>query len=272
MFQPILPLTGYVGWTFLQRTLDTQQETFAASPRIERQTDHFRERIADITTAEDLVKDRQLLQVALGAFGLDEDLDNTFFIQKILSEGTESRESLASRLSDDRYRRLSDAFGFGSSLGVRTGDPGFADRMVSQFERQQFERAVGAQDNDMRSALNLGTGLSQIVEKTRTNDGRWFAIMGDPPVRAVMEKALNLPGSLAQIDIDLQLEAFKTSAKKTFGTDQVADLQSDKTQEDLVRLFLVRSEAARVAQANGATVALALVQAIPRKPLLSPGF
>ena len=272
MFRPVLPMTGYVGWTFLQRTLDAQQEQFVKAPRIERLTDHFRTTIGRVTSVEDFVGDRSLMQVALGAFGLDEDLDNRFFIQKILSEGTASSESLARRLSDERYRRLSDAFGFGAPDGPKIGEPDFAERIVALYQQKQFERAVGEQDGDLRSALNIGTGLDQIITDNRTNKARWFAIMGDPPVRAVLEKALNLPSSLGRIDIDLQLEAFKAGARKTFGTDQVADLQDEDRKEDLVRLFLIRSEAARSAGPSGASVALALMQAIPRRPPISSGF
>ncbi len=70
-FQPVVPLSGYVGWRFLERTIDAQQEAFNTSQPIARATDYFREKIAQVRTADDLVADRQLLSVALGAFGLD---------------------------------------------------------------------------------------------------------------------------------------------------------------------------------------------------------
>ena len=87
MFQPVIPSGGISGWRFLQRTYDAQLETFGQSAQIQRETDHFKEKIAGITTAEDLVADRQLLTVALGAFGLSDDIDNKFFIKKMLECG-----------------------------------------------------------------------------------------------------------------------------------------------------------------------------------------
>ena len=84
MFQPIIPSGGVAGWRFLQRTYDTQLETFGQSAQIQRETDHFKDTIASITSAEDLVADRQLLTVALGAFGLSDDIENRFFIKKML--------------------------------------------------------------------------------------------------------------------------------------------------------------------------------------------
>ncbi len=75
-FQPVVPLGGYAGWAFLNRTQTAQQSAFDESATIVRQTSYFEENIGNITTAEDLVNDRRLLEVALGAFGLDEDINN----------------------------------------------------------------------------------------------------------------------------------------------------------------------------------------------------
>ena len=53
-----------------------------------------------IASAEALVKDRRLLTVALGAFGLDGEIDKKFFIRKVLEGGTEASDSLANRPYD----------------------------------------------------------------------------------------------------------------------------------------------------------------------------
>lgn len=72
-FQPLLPLTGYAGWQFLQSTLETQQARFAENPENARDREYFKENIGKITSAEDLVSDYRLLRVALGAYGLSDD-------------------------------------------------------------------------------------------------------------------------------------------------------------------------------------------------------
>ena len=263
-FQPVLPLGGYGGWRFLQRTLDTQQATFNDSAPVRRATDHFREKIGSVRTAEDLVKDRAVLQVALGAFGLDDDIGNTYFIKRILSDGTASSDALSNRLSDKRYAAFAREFGFGKGELPRTGLTFFADKICGLYEKKQFERAVGEQDNDLRSALNLSSGLAEIVRSSTSNNARWFQIMGNPPVRAVFETALGLPSSLARLDLDQQLDNFKSRAQSTFGTDQVGDLASPAQEEKLVRLFLIRSEANAAAATSAGSVALTLLQNAPR--------
>ncbi len=262
-FQPIVPLTGYVGWRFLQRTLEPQQETFNKSQPIIRDTTYFRENIAKVNSAEELVADRRLLSVALGAFGLDEDINNKFFIKKVLGDGIIDEDALANRLSDKRYFAFASAFGLGKGSIPRTGLTFFADEIVGRFEKEQFARAVGESNQDMRLALNTTDKLRDIVENNQTNTGRWFSIMGDAPLRKVFENALGLPASIGTIDIDQQLEAFRDRAEAVFGTDDVSAFTDPDLQEDLIRLFLVRSEANQLSAATGGSVALTLLQSVP---------
>ncbi len=262
-FQPVVPLTGYVGWRFLQRTLEAQQDTFNQSQPVVRDTNYFRENIAKVNTAEELVADRRLLSVALGAFGLDDDINNKFFIEKVLSDGIVEEDALANRLSDKRYLAFASAFGLGNGDIPRTGLTFFADEIVGRFEKQQFARAVGDSNQDMRLALNTDDSLNDIVANNQTNTGRWFSIMGDAPLRKVFENALGLPSSIGTIDIDQQLVAFQDRAMAVFGTDDVSEIANPDNQEDLIRLFLVRSEASQIGAFSSGSVALSLLQSIP---------
>lgn len=263
-FQPVLPITGYAGWRFLERTLDSQQAAFAKSAPVARATDYFRDTIGKIRTAEDLVNDRQLLSVALGAFGLDDDINNRFFIRKILEEGTTNDRALANRLTDNRYAAFSRAFGFGDGLAPRTALPGFADTTIALYERRQFEKAVGTQDNDLRLALNLRSGLADIINRPISDDAKWFSIMGNGPLRKVFETALGLPASFGRLDIDQQRDTFRSRAQSVFGTDKVADFAAPVQEDKLIRLFLLRAETAQIVGLTGASAALSLLQATPR--------
>ena len=260
MFQPILPMTGYVGWRFLERTLEKQQATFAESAPVARATDNFRERISSIKTAEDLMADRDLLVVALGAFGLDDDIGNKFFIQKILSDGTTADDALANKLADSSYASLSSAFGFGDPGGPFTNLSGFADRIISKYETKQFERAVGEQNNDLRLALSIKDGLSDVTQQSNGQNAQWFSMMGDPPMRAIFETALGLPSSIAQIDLDQQLTAFRERSQSVFGTEKMGDFNDPEMQERLLRMFLIRAEANASSALTSGNIALSLLQ------------
>lgn len=258
-YQPVLPLSGYTGWRFLQRTLDTQTKAFTQSAEIKRATDYFRENIAKVRTVDDLMKDRRLLDVALKAFGLDDDINNNAFIKKVLAEGTLKDTAFANRLSDKRYTEFSRVFGFGD-LGARTGLATFPDAIINRFNSRQFEKAVGEQSSDMRLALNLGTGIKDVLANSSTSTGQWLGVMGSASLRAVFQTALGFSPSFGQIDLDQQLTAFKARARNVFGTDDLKAFADPAVQDKLIRLYMVRSEAAASSGSSPATRALSLLR------------
>ena len=242
-FQPVLPFAGLSGWSFLERTRERQQEAFNASTVVERDTEYFRENISSIKTAADLVADRRLLSVALGAFGLDDDINNKYFIQKVLEGGTLETDTLANRLADKRYQAMSKAFGFGDFSVANTQLSDFPDKIISAFQNQQFEISIGEQNSDMRLALGVERDLDDVLAKDTTENGLWFSIMGTPTLRRVFEQALGLPSSLALVGLDQQLKVFRDRAEQIFGNSEVTQFSNPESREKLTRLFLIRSDA-----------------------------
>ncbi len=260
-FVPALPYSGYSGWLFLKRTAATQQAVLKAQPEAQRDEAYFRANIGKIDTAEQLVADRRLLKVALGAFGLQSDINNKAFIQKILEGGTLKEGSLANRLADKQYQKLSAAFGFGDFKTPRNKLSDFADKILTAYQARSFEVAVGTQNDDLRLSLNAERELSDLSSRTKlSNDARWYSVLGSPPLRRVFEKALGLPSSFATLDVDKQLEMMKDKAQAQLGTDSLAELAEPEAMNTLLRRFLIRSEAEAYRTQFGASTALNLMQ------------
>ncbi|MGY6410400.1 MAG: DUF1217 domain-containing protein [Alkalilacustris sp.] len=241
-FQPALPFGGFAGWQFLNRTLEKQQANFNRSAVVQRDTDYFRERIGQIETAEQLVNDRRLLRVALGAFGLDADLPNRFFIRKVLEEGAADPKSLGNRLGNKRYLEMSRAFGFGDLDTPNTKLSDFADRILPDYKGRQFEIAVGNQDQNLRLALNLRRDLADLAGSDRSERAKWFAVMGQPPLRQVFETVFNLPQGFGALDLDRQLTILQDRTRRSFGDAGVSQFSDPAKIEELARQFLLRSE------------------------------
>lgn len=263
-FQPVIPMGGYSGWRFLQRTSDQQRAVHANDAQTQREISHFKSSISGHTNAEDLVADRTSLKVALGAFGLEDDLGNRFFIRKILEGGTTETGALATRLADQRYRNLADAFGYGPLSVPGALVDGFADDITQSYLERQFEADVGEQDPDLRLALNLNRALPELASSESSPDTQWFSIMGQPPLRKVFETAFGLPPSFASLDLDQQLGVFRERANSFFGSGEVAQFSQPEALEDLTRLFLVRAQANQVdtGAVGRARVALTLLQSM----------
>lgn len=242
MMSPVLPVGGVAGWNFLSRTIDTQKQVADSSAATRREAAYFRERIGAVTDARALVDDFTLLKVALGAFGLQDDQANRYFVQRVLDEGTTGQNSLANRLSDPRYKQLSEAFGFGDPGGPRTTSEGFADKILSAYRDQSFEVALGEVDPDMRLALGFSRELDRITDSLSSDDARWFGVMGAPPVRAVFEKAFGFPGSFAALDIDQQVKMFRARSEALFGVSEVTDFAQPALRDALRTRFLLMSD------------------------------
>ena len=260
-YSPVIPASGYAGWAILKRTMAKQTETFVKSAEIVRDEDYFRANIGKINTAEDLVKDRRLLKVALGAFGLEADITNKAFIQKVLEGGTLDARSLANRLADKQYVKLSAAFGFGDFKIPSTKVSTFPDQILKDYKSRSFEVAVGDQDGDLRLALNAERELTALAAKTGSEDTKWFTILGNTALKRVFTKALGLPRSISAVDLDQQLRVFKEKAADIFGANTISQFTDTAKVDSVIRRFLVRSQADALTSTTGSgAAALAMLQ------------
>lgn len=264
-FTPALPLSGYAGWTLLKRTMTTQTAAFAASPVIKSDEAYFRAKIGKIDTAEQLVSDRRLLKVALGAFGLGDDINNRYFIRKVLEDGTLKTDALANKLADKSYQKFSAAFGFGNYATPSTKLSDFADKIVTAYRSRSFEAAVGDQDETMRLALNAERELAELATKSGSENTKWYTVLGSEPLRTVFETALGLPSAFGALDIDQQLSMIKSKARSQLGSDSLSQYSDAASMDKLVRRFLVRSEVNTLGTgASSAQNALTILQSIRR--------
>ncbi|WP_171236101.1 DUF1217 domain-containing protein [Ruegeria sp. HKCCA6837] len=245
-FQPVIPTGGIVGWRFLQRTYDNQFQSFSSSSVNERETRYFLENIGKVESAEQLVSDRRLLQVALGAFGLEGDLDNRFFVRKILEDGTRADDALSNRLADKRYREFSDAFGFGPGDVRKTALKTNMEKIAQANVTTRFEVTVGDSDETMRISLYAQRELADLAKTASSADTKWFDLMGLPPLRSMMETALGLPRSFAQLDIDKQLVEFKDRLLQLTGSEDLSQFSDQKALEQLTDTYLARSQIAQL--------------------------
>lgn len=258
-FTPVIPLSGYAGWAMLNRTIEAQKTAFVNSAEIQRDEDYFREKIGTISTAEDLVSDRRLLKVALGAFGLSDDINNKYFIQKVLDEGTLDDTSLANKLADKTYFALSEAFGFGDYETPLTQQSGFADEILAKYETLQFEVAVGDADETMRLALAAQRELPALAEKTSSNNAKWYKVIGSESLSEVVRTALGLPESVGSLDVDQQLQIYKDKAERVFGSSDFSIFSETETVDKAIRNYMVRAQIDAGATMTSQSVALQLL-------------
>lgn len=241
-FQPVLPFSGYSGWMFLKRTMARQQSVQQLLPAQQRDEAYFRERIGKADTAEKLVGDKRLLRIALTAFGLEGDVDSKAFIQKVLEGGTLKEGSLANKLANKQYQKLAAAFGYGDFSVPRTKISTFPEEILSQYKTRSFEKDVGAQNNSYRLALNAEREISDLASKSSSEKAKWYSLLGNPPLREMIQTAFGLPKSFAAIDLEQQVTTLRTKTEAAFGSPDLAQFKDPTKLDALVRRFVLRSK------------------------------
>ncbi len=233
---PAIPLGGLTGLRFLERTGEAQRAAHANSPEIQRDIAYFKENIGSVTSAEELVGDRRLLTVVLGAYGLGDEIDKRAFIRRILDEGVDDPAAFGSRLNNQSYKEMARDLKLDTDF-PRTSFITVQDRIVSNYLEQTFEISVGDQSESLRLALDFKRRAGDVAERG------WFALMGDTPNRAVLETALGLPSDIGSFDIDKQKELFENRALTLFGSKDPAIFSDPATLDKVVSRYLVLDEA-----------------------------
>lgn len=260
MFQPIVVGTGLVAWRNLQRSMPVQQGLFANDAQQKRLTDHFSQNAKGVRAASEIVDDRRMREVALTAFGLGDDLNNRFLVQRILEGGTADPSALANRLSDSRYRVMAEEFGFDGLTPIVGLTQTKVDGIVDAFQNQAFEEAVGEVAPSLRLALNTDRELARIGALDISDNAKWFLVMGNPPLRQVMETALGLPSSFGRLPLDQQLSVFREKSGDQLNAPEVSDLTDQETRDKLIDRFLLREQVQLGASLSPMNVALQLLQ------------
>lgn len=236
-FQPVLPLSGFAGWNFLQETYDKQLETYSASPQIQRDIDYFKEKVADPISVEDFVSDPRLRRISLTAFGLSGEEWKTGYIRNILEQVQDPESTFLERLNNPQYTNYAEAFEpANGQINLISSE---IDTIAARFAAESFELAVGQQDDTMRLSLNFQDGIGEVVTEGSTDEAVLFKLLGSTPIRTVLETALAIPANLSQLDVDKQAEFLNDRLKSQFGIDSVQDLKSPEVIEQVLQRYQI---------------------------------
>ena len=272
-FTIAIPTQGYSGWRFLERTYDSQLEMYSNSAQTKRETEYFLANIQNVKDAKSLVSDRILLKIALGAFGLGDELNKSAFIEKVLAEGTTRSDSLANKLVDTRYRELSRMFGFEGDGQSNLGRAGFGQKIVADYKKQQLEIIVGNSDNNLRLAMTFKRQIGKLAGSEIASGTAWFQLMGNPAMRRFFEIATNLPSNIGKLDVDRQRGIFQEKSRQMLGSASLTMFRDPKYVEKITRMFFAGVQVQSLdTMSNGGNTALRLLSNIPRSFLIKSNF
>jgi len=235
MYQPAIPLTGYGGWKLLQATYDRQFEGFTKSSTIANDRSYFLEKFSKPVELDDFLSDKRLLRISLTAFDLGGEEWKGGFIRKVMEEAADPASTFLQRLNNPDYTNFSKAFKlFGTQLAL-TSDEGEA--LADKFESAAFREAVGEVNQSMRLSLNYENRIESIAGTSSSEQSKLYRLLGNVPVRTVMETALGLPKDFTKLDIDRQAEILKEQLQSKIGITDVSQLAEPEKIDKVIQRF-----------------------------------
>jgi len=237
MVQPAIPMSGLAGWSFLQSTYNRQLETFSDSASVKNDRAAMTDPLSTPVSLDDFMSDRRLLRVTMTAFDLGGEEWKGGFIRKVLEEAATPDSTFLERLNNPAYTKFAQTFAF--EEGTLSLDADKIEQLGENFETAAFRIAVGDVDENMRLSLNYQQKIVDIAGTGSSNDAIAYRILGNPPVKAVMEAALNLPSDISKQPIEKQAEILRDKLRSSFGISDLSQLTDPDNVNAVIRRFHV---------------------------------
>lgn len=194
-------LTTYTSYQLITKDLQKSLDRTASSPLTARETKYYLENIGKVKSIDDFLKDYKLYSYAMKAHGLEDMIYARAFMRKVLTEGVDSKDSFASRLSDKRYKEFATTFNFARYGEAATSFTEAQQGTVDNYVRQSLEMSAGEDDQGVRLALYFSRKAAEIKNP--------FDILADPALLEVVQTALGIPKEAALGSIDAQAATIK---------------------------------------------------------------
>lgn len=258
MFTPAITQSGLGGWALLKATFDRQLEAFSNSSQVRADVTYLKDRLSSSISLESFLDDRRLMRISLTAFDLGGEEWKRGFIEKVLRESTLSESPFLSRISNSDYIAFAEVFS--PQDGRISLTESETQTIVDNFEEASFRLAVGDVDNDMRLALNYEARIADLAKSGSSNETIAFRLLGNVPMRTVLETALNLPSDINALNIEKQSEILRERVRATLGVRQLSDLAETGVVERVIERFHAMQAISNGSQAfTPANVALTLL-------------
>ncbi len=199
----VLNITGMssnLALSVIDATKDRQIDSMRREPVHNRSVEAFKDRIASITTPEELVADFEVYQFVMKAFDLEDQMFGRAMMRRILESDPSDDASLVNRLTDPRFEEIHEGLGFVNEDGETQipdfADAGWVDGMVDRYFDQVFVNENGEQNATVGTVLHFHEEHSGITS--------WYHVLKDEDLTEFFQTALGLPSELSGLEVDEQ--------------------------------------------------------------------
>ena len=105
-------MNTYLDYQLITRDLARSLDRTSKQPVVSRETKYYLDNIGKVKSIDQFLKDDRLFRYAMKAFGLEDMAYAKAFMKKALTEGVDSPDAFANKLTDKRYAEFVKAFNF----------------------------------------------------------------------------------------------------------------------------------------------------------------
>lgn len=164
-------------------------------------TAYYLENVPQAKSIDDLMDDEKLLTFALTAYGMEDRIEDKAFVRELLEGGVEDPDSLANRQTDAKYAEFVSAFNFAANGEDATTMNPSKQPVVDKYLRQTLEEDAGEQNEGVRLALYF--------ERKAPEISSYYEFLSDTALAKVVRTMLGMPESLAQANVDKQVDLIR---------------------------------------------------------------
>lgn len=228
-------LPAVVAWKQLQKSGDAAQDKWSKQASVQQKIAYAKDVVAKAKTVDDLLNNRKFMEFALSAYGLESEIDKKGLLKRVLLSDLTNIDSLANRMSDQRYKEMAGQLNM-KSMGVDgIKVPGIMDAMALRYTKNEFEKSQGQQSPGLREALYFKENASKI-------NSIW-GVLGDRVLREVVTTTLGIPKEMA-------VQGVETQAAYVSSKIDIAKFKDKKFVENFIQRYLTKRDE-ETQKANG---------------------
>ncbi|RYB97092.1 DUF1217 domain-containing protein [Ciceribacter ferrooxidans] len=187
---------------FLEGDDKTKAKTAA-----EAETKYYQEKIQSIRTVDDLLADRRVVDVVLGAYGFDPANVSDEFLKQIFSSDLDDEKSFVNQQTDEDWAELLASFNFDGDGNLTRETVGTVQQRGSALEtanmylRQSLEESEGESNQGVRLALYFERMAPTLTDA--------YGLIADSALLEVFRVTYGFPSEFSSMDVDVQAKIVK---------------------------------------------------------------
>ena len=224
------------------RFLDDNERT-AAREAATKKAEVYQERIQSIDTVKELLADRDVIDVVIGAYGLDPEDVTDDFLKQVFASDLSDPKSFVNQRPDSRWAELVASFNFDANGNLTRETIGTVQQRgetletVNKYLRQTLEETEGASNEAVRLALYF--------ERTAPNITDAYGLIADDALMAVFRTTFGFSDEFSNMDVDQQARIINDNL-------DLADLQDPTKLERFLQRYTAMYDTENASFSNSA--------------------